>query len=254
MSRLTMASCWLMASLAGSTLQAADEVALFDYSTATDPVAHEKPPIDYPPRTRAEGIEGWVTLEFTIDEEGNTRDVNIVDRSYEKLFDEAAIAAVEASTYEPATIDGEPVSTIASIRIVFAFQNQRDAVSGFFARRYQGIARALSKGELDKAWEKIEKIEDRRQRTLAEVCYLDFLKAEYYERSGDEERAREHVERALVIADTAVAPPTYEHLLRSAMRLDVEAGFVADALGHYDELVELAGKLADDDPSRALAQ
>ncbi len=247
-----MAIClWVLVSSA--TLHAADEITLFEQGLATEPVAHEKPPIEYPHNAQSAGIEGWLVVEFTVDTDGSTSDVVIRSRSIDGIFEDAAQRSVSNWTYDPATLDGEPVATRHQTRMIYAMSGQKDAVSNGFARQATFIGHSLSRDKLEKAWKQIGKLDGRRQRTLAETCYVDFWKAEYYRRSGDLEKAAEHFDRALVIADVAVSPAVHEHMLRSAIEFDAKVNHVGAALASYDELIEVTGKLPDDDPARQLA-
>ncbi|KAA9130896.1 energy transducer TonB [Marinihelvus fidelis] len=240
-------------SLAASMTAAADDVILIDVAQTTQAVAHEKPPIAYPAGTRANRLEAWVTVGFTIEADGTTSDIEIIDQSMERIFGDAAIEAVSEWTYDPATRDGEPVATRSTARVIFALRHQRDKVSNGLARRFKGISRELAEGDIDGAREGIEALDKLKHRSLADVVYMDFLRAEYFEKIGDDVQAREYLERALVVADIAVAPATYRQLLRSAMRLDAQAGLVADALAHYDDLIDSTGELPVTDPSAQLA-
>ncbi len=59
----------------------------------------------YPRTAAARGLEGWVEVEFTVDERGDVRDAIVRDSS-ESAFESAAIAAVKRWRFEP-TIEGE---------------------------------------------------------------------------------------------------------------------------------------------------
>ena len=55
----------------------------------------------YPPRALARGVEGWVLVEFTITAAGTTADVRAVKADPERVFDAAAVKAVESWKYNP---------------------------------------------------------------------------------------------------------------------------------------------------------
>ena len=54
----------------------------------------------YPEHAYKNGIEGWVWLEFDIDESGAVTDITIIDSNPEKTFDKAIINAVKRWHYQ----------------------------------------------------------------------------------------------------------------------------------------------------------
>ncbi len=65
---------------------------------------------DYPTIPFEEGIEGTVTLMFTVDEEGRPIDIKVV-RGVHPELDAAARAALKKFKYKPGLQDGKPVIT-----------------------------------------------------------------------------------------------------------------------------------------------
>jgi protein TonB len=63
----------------------------------------------YPPRARAKGITGHVTLRVLIGKSGKVEKVRVVDASPGGVFDEAAVTAVRTWQFEPALYRGEKV-------------------------------------------------------------------------------------------------------------------------------------------------
>jgi TonB family protein len=66
-------------------------------------------PPEYPPRALRERIEGSVTIEFTIADEGYVRDPVVVESIPPGVFDEAALAAISRWRYNPRIEDGVAV-------------------------------------------------------------------------------------------------------------------------------------------------
>ena len=62
----------------------------------------------YPARALNRGLEGYVIVEFTVTENGSTRDAFVVE-STSTLFDRAAVEAALKFKYKPRVIDGTPV-------------------------------------------------------------------------------------------------------------------------------------------------
>ena len=65
-------------------------------------------------------IEGYVVMEFTIQPDGSTTDIVVVDAEPSVIFDESAVYALSQWRYEPVVRDGKAVSQAASIRVKFA--------------------------------------------------------------------------------------------------------------------------------------
>lgn len=78
--------------------------------------------IVYPPEAIEQGIEGKVTVTFTINKEGNITDVK-VRQPVHPLLDAAAINIIKKMPrWEPAMFKAEPVSTLYTIPINFKLQ------------------------------------------------------------------------------------------------------------------------------------
>ena len=54
----------------------------------------------YPFRARARGVEGFVKLQFSVDDDGSVRDVQVVDSFPEEVFDRAATKALKKWRFE----------------------------------------------------------------------------------------------------------------------------------------------------------
>jgi TonB family protein len=72
-----------------------------------------------PESARRKGITGWVEVVFTVNEKGTVDDAEVRNSSPEEVFDDAALKAVRAWRFEPATKDGKPVATRTMIRLKF---------------------------------------------------------------------------------------------------------------------------------------
>ena len=73
----------------------------------------------YPMRARQRGIEGWVKVQFVINEEGNTESIRIIKAEPESIFNKNVIRCVSSWRFSPGTIDGIKVKTLADQIIRF---------------------------------------------------------------------------------------------------------------------------------------
>lgn len=76
-------------------------------------------PPEFPEAARRKGTNGWVEVVFTVTPKGTVADAEVRSSSPEEVFDDAALKAVKQWRFEPATKDGQPVSTRTMIRLKF---------------------------------------------------------------------------------------------------------------------------------------
>jgi protein TonB len=86
---------------------------------ARDLEAISTPDPHYPPAAFRSRIEGWVEIDYTVDESGATRDLAVVASSPEGVFDAAAMEAVASWRYRPRVLNGRPVRERASVTLRF---------------------------------------------------------------------------------------------------------------------------------------
>jgi TonB family protein len=65
------------------------------------------------------GIEGWVDIEFTVAEDGTTRDVVVADGSHDRFFRTEAIEAVEQWRFQPRRFMDRNIAQRAHTRLRF---------------------------------------------------------------------------------------------------------------------------------------
>lgn len=73
----------------------------------------------YPIQAQRTRTEGYVVLSFTVTAEGRTSNIKVTDSQPRRVFDRAAIDAVERWEFKPATRNGEPVDITLTNRINF---------------------------------------------------------------------------------------------------------------------------------------
>lgn len=73
----------------------------------------------YPANALADHKEGTVTVAFTIQPDGSTADIRIVNSEPPGVFDNAARAAVRRWLFQPATTNGMPVASNVSQTLIF---------------------------------------------------------------------------------------------------------------------------------------
>ncbi|MEM7390960.1 MAG: TonB family protein [Verrucomicrobiota bacterium] len=76
----------------------------------------------YPPRARSRKIEGKVSLEFVVAEDGSVRDLRITLAEPPEVFDDAALKAVKRWQFNPGVKNGRPVPTRVRQTLTFALE------------------------------------------------------------------------------------------------------------------------------------
>jgi TonB family protein len=100
---------------------------------------------DYPPEALAQGIEGAVLLQLTLDATGHVTEATVLQGVGHGL-DEAAVAAAQRFTFEPARRDGQAVPAILRYRYRFSAAATRAAQ----APRVRAVLRGLLRGAGDR--------------------------------------------------------------------------------------------------------
>lgn len=98
-------------SLSGDTFSAGD---LDQPLTAVS----RMPPV-YPMAAKRRNVEGWVLVRFVVDENGNVEDVRVLDETPPGVFDRAVIDCVSNWRFQPGTVGGVPVRSVAETTIRF---------------------------------------------------------------------------------------------------------------------------------------
>jgi protein TonB len=76
-------------------------------------------PPEFPSKALSQRLSGSVTVEYTVDTNGEPRDVRVVEATPPGVFDKAAIAAVKRWKYEPVIANGAPVEVPVRTSIRF---------------------------------------------------------------------------------------------------------------------------------------
>jgi len=79
---------------------------------------------DYPEDARRKGTEGWVRLEFTVNERGRVRDIVVVAAEPQGVFEDVASAALSRWRFRPpVAADGRPVPLRTSVQLRFELED-----------------------------------------------------------------------------------------------------------------------------------
>ncbi|KZN58582.1 energy transducer TonB [Pseudoalteromonas luteoviolacea] len=79
----------------------------------------------YPPQAARDGKEGWVQLEFTINELGGVEDIKVIAAEPKRIFNREAQRALRKWKYRPKIVDGKPEKQIG-IQVQLDFKLNQD--------------------------------------------------------------------------------------------------------------------------------
>ena len=79
-------------------------------------------PPNYPKRALRSGIEGIVTVEFTITTDGSVKDAEIIEAEPPNIFDKSVLRAIAKWKFNPDIVDGQPVEKRARQDIKFTLK------------------------------------------------------------------------------------------------------------------------------------
>ena len=85
-------------------------------------VALFRVPPEYPTRAANRHIQGWVTVEFTVQTDGSVADAVVVGAEPEEIFDEAALTAIRKWRFKEKIVDGIPVKQRAEQKLTFKLE------------------------------------------------------------------------------------------------------------------------------------
>ena len=105
---------------ASATPAAAPAAAPAGGETRAAQVVKTTPP-DYPPDAVRKHQEGWVEVEFTVMPDGTVANATVVNANPARIFNSAALRAVERWTFTPRTDNGTPTQEKMRRRIEFKF-------------------------------------------------------------------------------------------------------------------------------------
>jgi TonB family protein len=76
-------------------------------------------PPEFPSKALSQRVSGSVTVEYTVDASGDTRDVRVIEATPPGVFDHAAVTAVKKWHYDPVVANGAPVEVPVRTSIRF---------------------------------------------------------------------------------------------------------------------------------------
>lgn len=109
-----------VASITDDMIGDMDNLVMTADSVDSQPVLRYKPPLNYPPRARAQNIEGRVELYLTVGADGMPKNIRVRESNPPEIFDQAALNWANATRFQPAKYKGRPVEMNVTIPLDFS--------------------------------------------------------------------------------------------------------------------------------------
>jgi hypothetical protein len=192
--------------------------------------------------------EGWVKLRFSVQADGTTADVRVVDTMPPDLDASRPATAAEAWTFEPATTGGAPIDWHNELAIV-TVRRERAVHEGWadFADAYEAVAALAAGSRYEEAKLRNVQMRDELAATLEEMAFAEMQIAGIEHTMGNPHAALEAIRRATEPAVEQLADEELKLALEHRFALAPELGFVADALATYERRLAL-GRVPSREP------
>ena len=206
----SMRQGWLALVLATVALPAFTDAAAQEpapLTVYTGPQRVEGPAPVYPKSALSRGGDGWVHLNFMVDTAGKPYEIVVSDSFGHPALKEAAIRALERSTYIPAKLGDAPLDAGSSETYRFEISG-RPSVSRATRTRYGRLLRLVREDDKAEADELMAKLADTTRRNLYEDAWLNLAMFSYYEKWGTVAQQLRALNRAVAYhAESKYLPP-----------------------------------------------
>lgn len=187
--------------------------------------AKSKPPPVFPEFDASHDSEGWVKIGFTIDSEGSTRNVVVLDRMGSERMISGALSAVKNWEYRPATLNGQPADQFNNTaEILYELQTgQSRAVHANVIELYDRGRDLVNKGQYAEGIAVLESAK-RERLNLFEQAMISFALAYAYALSNKPELALPQIRHAMIDDGRFLEKRIANPAKRLRIRLEAKAG------------------------------
>ncbi|WP_088332504.1 energy transducer TonB [Lacimicrobium sp. SS2-24] len=195
----------------------------------------------YPISEAKAGKEGWVRVDFVVDEQGQVTDAVVLDSSGVDGFEREALRAVRRWQYEPALVDGEAVQQCYKVQLDFALDRQAQGVTRRFAATVRAIQQRLEDQQLDEAKAQLDALRARPQWNLTEDGWYWMIEALYQEAVGNVQEQVRSLKRVTGITTRRLPDEQLRYVLQKLFVLQTSQSQFAEALDSYEKLQQVPG-------------
>ena len=187
--------------------------------------ATNKPPPVFPEFDASHDSEGWVRIGFTIDSEGSTRNVVVLDRMGSERMISGALSAIKNWDYTPATLNGQPADQFNNTaEILYELQTgQSRAVHDTVIKMYESGRDLVNKGKYAEGIAILESAMEERL-NLFEQATISFALAYAYALSNNPQKALPFIRHAMIEDGRFLEKRIANPAKRLRVRLEAVAG------------------------------
>lgn len=213
----------------------------------------------FPASAAMSGEEGWVILNFMVDEQGQAFEPMVIDMIGDDQFVKAALKALEDSKFVPASLSGNPITGSKTVRYTFVLDQQKRGARAAFVSRYRRFTRSIDADDQDETRAELEALEEGGARSLYEDAFLNLARYNYAVKYGSSEEQMTYLERALYFNEEGA----YETYLPEAdartlwpqlFVLQARNGRFAEALATYEIIAAIGADEAHASLADAVAE
>jgi len=201
-------------------------------------IATDKPV--YPRLAQQEYREGWVLIDFDIDQNGKVQNAAVLDSVGGNVFELAAVNSVGRWHYKPAQLDGKAVLQGRNTTYVtFAINTRTRGSTKRFADRYNDILDLITDNQIKRANVLALSAFDEWPMNLYELSKLWALRAQLALVQNDALAAESALQRATANNGEWLSKQTYQSLLLAKVHIEIEIGQFGTAIASFRKLLAL---------------
>ncbi|MDX1561953.1 MAG: energy transducer TonB, partial [Gammaproteobacteria bacterium] len=215
-----------------------------EVETFTVPRPVERAVPDYPGSQAMRGGEGLVFVDFMVGTDGKAFDPVVVESSGDEDFHEAALEALSESTFEPATLSGEPI--VGSMRVLYRFDMEGDfgeGASPAFVSAFRRLQRALEEQDSEEIEARLARLESLETRNHYEYAFLGLARYSHAVLYGTPRQRLDHLRQALSVSWSPedrlyLDEDLVRDLRRAQLSLMLQLNFFAEAIKTFELMQE----------------
>lgn len=176
----------------------------------------------YPMAELNAGVEGWVDINFMVSPEGKPYELTVRSSSgINKGLEKSVLRAAEKWTFEPATLDGNPIDSSSMQKITFKISDLSNGAGRDFVRGHKDLLAAITANDQSAANAAFKKMQ---VKNLYEDAYYGLSQFLYAEKWGNIEQQLSGVRRAVAGEQVATYLPkkVFSNVLLQQFRLELE--------------------------------
>lgn len=211
------------------------------------PRATATPQPPQPTNAQGEPVEGWISLRYTVRDDGTPTDIRAIDVMPPSIDPAATIEAVGNWTFSPGTRDGEAIDWFNNETIVvFNSEDVPSEPSQAFVDGYQAIVGMIQEKNFDAAIPLSRKLIDEQAKRLEDIGVALAQSAFVYFGNGDFHAALHPIQQASDPRVPLLGGDDLFGALQIRMQVEQALGRSAEALQTYERLNTALGPNADD--------